>query len=176
MTDRERVVYRLLVGVIVLTSVVAAMATYLASCNDSAWESLNAVVDDVSIIPARYWALGSDFPDLTAIYFFWVCPVFPASVAAFAIRLWTPNNIFRVGRTASFELKFGLGSLLMLAIGLSMLWSMDGEEVLGVPIGRRLADLLMLGWLPFAMGGCATGLGVIGLRRLFGPSTPMREY
>lgn len=70
MTDKEILTYRALMGVIALTSVVAAMATYLASCNDAAWEGLTALVDSVPLIPARYWSQGSDFPDLAAIYFF----------------------------------------------------------------------------------------------------------
>jgi hypothetical protein len=168
MTDRELVAYRSLIGIIILSSVVAAMTTYLASRDDAAWESLTAIVDGVPVIPARYWAQGSDFPDLTAIYFFWAWPVFPASVAAFATRLWTPNITVGAWRTANFELKYGFGSLLILTIGLSMLWSMDGEEVLGVPIGTRLADLLVLGWLPFAIGGCVTGLGVLVVSRRSG--------
>jgi hypothetical protein len=175
MTDRERVVYRLLIGVVVLTSVVAALATFFASSYDSVWDSLNAVADSVPIIPARYWASGSDFPDLSAIYFFWAWPIFPAAGAALAIRFWTPNDMSWVGRVNS-ELKLVLGCLVMLAIGLSILWTLDGEEVMGVPIGARLADLLMVGWVPFAMGGCLTGLGVLGFRRLLGPSTSMRGY
>lgn len=176
MTDKELLMYRALIGVIALTSVVAAMTTYLASCNDAAWESLTALVDSVPLIPARYWSRGSDFPDLAAIYFFWAAPVFPASVAAFAARLWTPNMTSWAWRGANFELKVGSSSLLMLALGVSMLWSMDGAEVLGLSIGSRLTDLLLLGWIHFAIGGCAAGLGVIGLRRLLGPSTPRSSY
>jgi hypothetical protein len=142
MTDRERVLYRWFVGVAILASVVAAIATYLASCNDAAWESLTAIVDGAPVIPARYWAQGSEFPDLTAIYF--------------------------------FELKYGLGRLVILAVGLSMLWTLDGVEAFGMPIGTRLADLLFLGWINLAIGGCAAGLGVIGFRRILGPTTSTR--
>ncbi|APG04736.1 hypothetical protein BJI69_13070 [Luteibacter rhizovicinus DSM 16549] len=175
MTDRERVVYRLLIGVVVLTSVVAGLATFFASSYESVWDRLNAIVDSVPMIPARYWASGSDFPDLSAIYFFWSWPVFPASGAALAVRFWTPNDMSWAGRVNS-ELKLVLGCLVMLATGLSILWSLDGAEVMGVPIGARLADLLMVGWAPFAMGGCLTGLGVLGFRRLLGPSTSTRGY
>jgi hypothetical protein len=176
MTDKEILTYRALIGLIVLTSVVAAMATYLASCNDAAWESLTALVDSVPLIPARYWSQGSGFPDLAAIYFFWAAPVFPASVAAFAARLWTPNVTSWGWRGPNFELKVGSSSLFMLALGASVLWSMDGADVLGVPIGSHLADLLLLGWIHFAIAGCATGLGVVGLRRLLGASTPTSSY
>jgi hypothetical protein len=169
MTDRERVLYRLSVGVVILTCVVAAIATYVASSNDATWESLTAIMDCAPVIPSRYWAQGSDFPDLTAIYFFCVCPVFPASLVAFAARLWSPNETVGAWRIVNFELKYGLGSLVVLAVGLSMLWTLNGVEAFGIPIGTRLADLLLLGWLNFAIGGCATGLGVIGLRRVFGP-------
>ena len=68
MTGGERLVYRLLIGAVVLTSVVAALATFLASSYDSVWGSLNAIVDGVSMIPAHYWASGSDFPDLRDLF------------------------------------------------------------------------------------------------------------
>ena len=128
-----------------------------------------------STIPARYWASGSDFPDLAAIYFFWAWPVFPASGAALAIRFWTPNDMSWVGRVNS-ELKLVLGCLVMLAIGLGILWNLDGAEVMGVPIGAWLANLLMVGWAPFAMGGCLTGLGGLGFRRLLGLSRSKGGY
>ena len=49
----EHVANHSLVGIVILASVVAAMTTCLASSNDAAWESLSALVDCVSIIPAR---------------------------------------------------------------------------------------------------------------------------
>jgi hypothetical protein len=152
MTDGERVLYRWFVGVAILASVVAAIATYLASCNDAAWEGLTAIVDGAPVIPARYWAQGSEFPDHTAIYFFWACPVFPASLVAFAARLWSPSDTVGAWRSANFELKYRLGRLVILAVGLSMLWTLDGVEAFGMPIGTRLADLLFLGWINLAIG------------------------
>lgn len=177
MTDRERTTYGLLVGAATLTTLLAAVMTYLASCNDAAWEHLTALMAAVPVIPARYWAKGSDFPDLTAIYFFWSWPVFPTSLAAFATRFWTADDEGYGGRRpADLGTKMVFGSFFMLAFGPVALWAMDGEEVLGVAIGQSLPNLLVFGWIPFAIGGCLTGVGVIGLRRILSPRAAKRNY
>jgi hypothetical protein len=109
-----------------------------------------------------------DFPDLAAIYFFLAWPVFPAAFGAFVTRYWTQDANERLA--PGFELKAGFGGIVMLALGPGSLWAMDGVEMMGMPIGTRLANLLVFGWVHFALAGCLTGLGVIAMRRVFGPT------
>lgn len=169
MTNMGISAYRWLIGVIVLAIGLAAVMTYLASVNARAWANLTGLVNAVPV-PARFRATGSDFPDLTAIYFLWASPVFPASLAAVVTHFWRPDDgDTRAHRPDDFEVKMGFGSLFMIAFGGATLWAMDGEEVLGMPVGTQLPQLLVLGWIPFAIGGCLMGMGVIGLRRVFAP-------
>ncbi|MGN6478645.1 hypothetical protein [Luteibacter sp.] len=168
MTRIERLAYRWSIGLGIAFATIAAVATRAAADNDAIRSALNVLVASAPFIPARHWSQGSDFPGLTAIYFFLAWPVFPAVVGALAAGLWTqdPNERF----TSGFELKAGFSGLLMLALGPGSLWAMDGAEMLGTPIGAHLSYLVLFGWAHFAIAGFITGLGVVALRRVFGPT------
>jgi hypothetical protein len=162
MTANLTLAYRLCVGVGLAAAIVAAVATQAAASDPSTLSALHALLDSVPLIPAQYWSQGSTFPDLSAVYFFLAWPVFPAVLGAFVTRFWIPDDRESLdGR----EIKMGFGSLLLIAVGAGSLWAMDGIEVMGVPIGRSLPNLLAFGWGHFALSGALTGVGVIGLRR-----------
>ncbi|UPG91449.1 hypothetical protein L2Y96_06660 [Luteibacter aegosomaticola] len=152
-------------GLGVVVAAFAAVATRAAAGNDAVWSALNALKESASLVPAHHWSQGSSFPDLAAIYFFLAWPVFPAALGAFVTRYWTQDSNEHIA--PGFELKAGFGGVVMLVLGPGSLWAMDGVEMMGLPIGTRLANLLIFGWVHFALAGCLTGLGVIALRRVF---------
>jgi len=89
-------------------------------------------------------------------------------IGAVVTRYWTQDPNERL--TSGFELKAGFGGLFMLALGPAVLWVIDGAEVLGTPIGTRVSNLVLLGWIHLSIAGLVTGLGVIAQRRVFGPT------
>jgi hypothetical protein len=165
MTTTEYLAHKWCIGICIATATVAAVATRLAADYQAAWSTLNALVQAVPFIPARYWAQESDFPDLTAIYFALCWPVLPATFGAIVTRYWTLDDIDRPA--AGFELKAGFGGLLLIALGIGSLWEMDGGEMMGMPIGLHLSQLVVLGWTRFALAGGLTGFGIVALRRVF---------
>lgn len=165
MTDTERLAHRWCLGIAIALATLAAVATRLAADYQACWSALNALVQSAPLIPATYWSRGSDFPDLTAIYFFLAWPICPATFGAIITRYWTLDDIDRPA--AGFELRAGFGGLLLLALGIGSLWEMDGGEMMGMPIGLYLSQLVVLGWTRFAIAGALTGFGVIALRRVF---------
>jgi len=71
MTRTERLTHRWSIGLGIAFATIAAVATRAAADDNATWSALNALVESAPFIPTRYWSQGSDFPDLTAIYFSW---------------------------------------------------------------------------------------------------------
>lgn len=168
--NRAEVIHRSCIAAGVTCVLIASLLTDFASRDDAALQTTLGVVDQCSTIPARYWAKGSGFPDLAAVYYFGAWLAFPATVGAllccFHRDRWVeapaPEN----------HVKAGFGALFLIAIGVMTLWRIDGETALDFPIDTSLSRLILAGWIPFAVAGMFVAIGIHGLRLTLTLSEP----
>jgi hypothetical protein len=159
------------IAVAICTCVLSALVTWLAST----FAGINAVaqwiVDAASIVPARYLGRASDYPELSAVYYFFSSPVFVASSAATFAQFCFPFvNRFGKGFTMWLRVRTAAISIFILALSVTLLWAFDGSDVRSLSFGTNFAVLLTCGWVIFALTGFVCSCALIGLHESIFPS------
>jgi hypothetical protein len=132
-------------------------------------------VDAVWIIPARQWARGSIYPELSAAYYLCCSPVFVASVLAVIAKVGFPvTNKFALNFTRGLRMRSAIVSLSLIAAGIALLVFFDGSDSRYLHLGTNLGILLALGWVFFAGSACLFSLGMVGLCESIFPSGEAR--
>jgi hypothetical protein len=163
------------IAIVIVTSLASTVVTLMAAMYPALNATVQALVDAVWIIPARQWARGSSYPELSAVYYLCCSPVFVAAVVGVTAKVGFPVvNKFAPNFTRGLRVRSAIVSLGLIAASIALLVLFDGADSQYLHLGTNLGILLALGWAFFAGSACLFSLGLVGLCESLFPSGEAR--
>ncbi|HVI55398.1 MAG TPA: hypothetical protein VM621_10130 [Luteibacter sp.] len=151
-------------------SFIAIAAVAAIFCHDNALGRSWArnILQIAYFIPARRWALHASYADEAAIYYFFTWPVLPLATAWVIARFAFPlPAAFSNGRGVLDALRTIIAIPVLAFVGILILLGKSGSDLPFLRIGTHFEQLILFGWLGFAMPGILFGLCGLYCRKAF---------
>jgi hypothetical protein len=155
---------------IAVVSFIAIAAIAAMFCHDNAlgrsWT--RSVLQMADFIPARRWALYASYADEAAIYYFFTWPVMPLATAWVMARFGFPLPAsFLNGHGILDALRTIIAVPVLALVGLLILLGKNGSDLPFLRIGTHFEQLILFGWLGFAIPGILFGVCGLYCRKTF---------
>jgi len=150
---------------LIVTAAIAAMF-----CHDSdigrSWT--RNVLQMGHFIPAKKWAMSASYADEAAIYYFFTWPVLPLATAWVVTRFAFPlPAALTNGHGVLDALRTIIAIPVLAFVGILILLGKNGSDLPFLHIGSHLEQLILFGWLGFAMPGILFGVCGLYCRKAF---------
>jgi len=116
------------------------------------------VLHVASFVPTRKWAMYASYPDEAAIYYFFAWPILPLAIAWMLTRFGFPlKATFMNGQGILGALRTIIAIPVLASVGALQLMGKNGSDLPFLHIGTHLEQLVLFGWVGFAVPGILFG-------------------